>query len=697
MAVRWRWLAGGIALVLLGAAGRAGLAQSYLETFEGKAPEEVFGGVLALGQEGAWRAALEDGAYVLENRGEPGAIRYFWLGKVPGHEGVVPAELPVSVEVDGDFADDLAGPGLIFRFDPDQRFYYAFALFNHGRYGVLQRDAEGVHLRHTDRSTAIRPDGPNRLSIEPDGATMRFLINGEAVAAFDHDASQGTGVGILAIGSGRFTFDNFAIGRLKAGGAGSDRSLRQLQNADWVEHRDPAGFAIDHPPGWRLTGVDGQVRLAGPAGELVAIWPFVVRAPVAAAAGLLVQLADSVAPELAWQPPAPLGSDTWRTLGQAGERRALASLTLRPAGVQTFGTLYLIAGPETALRQQAATFERILASFRPLAGESAAPAGPRLDVTRFADPAEHAFSLDVPAGWQIDGGTHRLHAVDLRQFVHARSPDGAIWVFLGDPEIPPFTLPSAQMQGFGFVEGGWYSPSPGVNMLIRRYLPGAAFAQEYVGWRLGGALVGLRFDEVRERADIVATQNRLAQQYQVGDIASQSDAGEVTFTGTAGGMPVRGYALAGTSIVTMPMMGEQSGVWNVTTLLGFVASEERAVEAGAILAHMIQSFEWNLDWVRGQQHLTMEAARVHRETSEYIAGVINDVYANRQASQDEMARRFSNYLTEQVDVVDPASGESFKVESGANYYWIDAFRSIVGTELYANPDPMRLREMVQLP
>jgi hypothetical protein len=234
-------------------------------------------------------------------------------------------------------------------------------------------------------------------------------------------------------------------------------------------------------------------------------------------------------------------------------------------------------------------------------------------------------------------------------------------------------------------------------MLIRRYLPGAAFAQEYVGWKLGGALAGLSFDEVRDRADIVATQNRLAQQYQVGDIASQSDAGEVTFTGRAGGVPVRGYALAGTSIVSMPMMGEQSGVWNVTALLGFVAPEERAAEAGAILAHMIQSFEWNLDWVRGQQHLTMEAARINRETNEYIAGVINDAYERRQASQDEMARRFSNAITEQVDVVDPTTGEGFKVESGSNYYWIDALSNIVGTELHANPDPMRLREMVQLP
>jgi hypothetical protein len=224
MRVRSRWLTGGVAIVLLGVAGRAGLAQAYLETFEGKAPEEVFGGVLALGQEGAWRAALEDGVYVLENRGEPGAIRYYWLGKVPGREDVVPAEQPISVEVGGVSADDLAGPGLIFRFDPDQRFYYGFALFNRGRYGVLQRDAEGVHLRMTDTSKAIRADGPNRLSIEPDGSSMRFLINGVEVAAFANDAVKGPGVGILAIGSGHFTFDNFVIGHAPSSGAGGDRT-----------------------------------------------------------------------------------------------------------------------------------------------------------------------------------------------------------------------------------------------------------------------------------------------------------------------------------------------------------------------------------------------------------------------------------------------------------------------------------------
>jgi len=53
--------------------------------------------------------------------------------------------------------------------------------------------------------------------------------------------------------------------------------------------------------------------------------------------------------------------------------------------------------------------------------------------TSWRDPHEDAFHLGVPVGWKVSGGTVRAGAIDVRGFVRAESPDGAIKVFLNDP------------------------------------------------------------------------------------------------------------------------------------------------------------------------------------------------------------------------------------------------------------------------
>src|SRR5215472_2754721 len=56
-------------------------------------------------------------------------------------------------------------------------------------------------------------------------------------------------------------------------------------------------------------------------------------------------------------------------------------------------------------------------------------ANPDMTWTRFTDPVEHAFTIDVPKGWQVAGGTRRMNAVEIRAGVDALSPDGAITLF----------------------------------------------------------------------------------------------------------------------------------------------------------------------------------------------------------------------------------------------------------------------------
>jgi len=60
----------------------------------------------------------------------------------------------------------------------------------------------------------------------------------------------------------------------------------------------------------------------------------------------------------------------------------------------------------------------------------------------FTDPVERAFSMEVPEGWKVQGGTKRPSTAAVQGSVQASSPDGAIVVYAGD-EFPIYSEPSA--------------------------------------------------------------------------------------------------------------------------------------------------------------------------------------------------------------------------------------------------------------
>ncbi|MBM3814450.1 MAG: hypothetical protein FJW20_22730 [Acidimicrobiia bacterium] len=103
---------------------------------------------------------------------------------------------------------------------------------------------------------------------------------------------------------------------------------------------------------------------------------------------------------------------------------------------------------------------------------------PGLKFTRFTDSRENAFSVEVPQGWKTAGGLFRFASVDTRGTLETVSPDGEIRVSWGDATLPPFTVPNPMLAMAGFREGSWYAPGYGVKMLVKRYTPGASFAEE---------------------------------------------------------------------------------------------------------------------------------------------------------------------------------------------------------------------------
>src|SRR5450755_1520197 len=57
------------------------------------------------------------------------------------------------------------------------------------------------------------------------------------------------------------------------------------------------------------------------------------------------------------------------------------------------------------------------------------------------DTRENAFSIEVPKGWKVSGGTYRLGVNNPRFLIDMTSPDSRTDLRVGDSAVPAFTVP----------------------------------------------------------------------------------------------------------------------------------------------------------------------------------------------------------------------------------------------------------------
>ena len=463
----------------------------------------------------------------------------------------------------------------------------------------------------------------------------------------------------------------------------------------WPTHADPLGFRLDVPTGWQVAGdpQTGRVAVSGPAQQQLIIWPVFVPASVDArlAPAVLRRLTASAGIDAQWNAAAAASPNAVRMMGTLGERTAVSSLAWIASAKGTAGFLYVAVAPTARYRGEAAVFSRILESFR---ATGAAANAPEVQWIAWQDPREKAFSMDVPAGWRIQGGAFRFASVDVRKVVDASSPDGAIRITGGDAELPTFTEPTPTLAMAGFREGSWYSPGYGVNMLVRRYLPGAQFAREYVAARAARGCANLTFTGTRERPDVDGPLNRLMSGLAAAGGMMQIQSGEVTFTCEQNGRPAAGYYFAGS--LRAGAMGMPGGIWHIEYLYGYVAAREKAALAERILSHMLASYADNPQWMAMQQGVTAETSRIVAETQQQVSKTIADTFAYKGRVDDEISRRRENATLGTVDVIDAATGRQIKVENSSNYYWLDNHGIIAGTQTDTKPG-WNFRELLALP
>jgi hypothetical protein len=290
----------------------------------------------------------------------------------------------------------------------------------------------------------------------------------------------------------------------------------------------------------------------------------------------------------------------------------------------------------------------------PAHSQQAAPA-PRKNIdvegvswTTFHDPNEHAFSVEVPAGWKVEGGLVRRGPLDLSTFLRTLSPDGAIMILMGDSAPTMFHTP-----GFGAAPGA------------QAYRSGKDFARSYGESALPALCSNVAFESSTDRQDIAS--GPLAKSVP----GSHCEAGEASFTCAHNGKPTRAYIIAGTYLY-QSQLANMSSLWGTNLLDGCIAPADRMDKARKILLHMFLSIHTDPEWVHEQQARVDQATRNLNTITAAQQSAFESNLANAKAQQRAMTQEYNafNEVQTQTGTFADASGHRYSMSNTQPYHWV---------------------------
>lgn len=484
----------------------------------------------------------------------------------------------------------------------------------------------------------------------------------------------------------------------------------------WVEVRPEANLSLKLRDGWnanRAEGGQGPIVFTGPRGAQVIVWPVFIAntAQMPSPPTLLAGLARQAAPDFQWSEPSPLGVGGVRMFGQSNGRVAQATFAATQTSVGVAGTWYLSAAPQEDYEALRPVFAVLMSGVRIFGGDGAGPEtgpatgsggarGQRAPETRFVrwqEPNEGAYVTEVPEGWQVRGGIKRPDPMRLLDPIDMQSPDGQIFVFSGDHNGPIFKTPTQMELQMGMREGSMNGAA-----ILARYHPAKDVIPDYVPRRFGQQCGQVQMGEVRDQPEISGPVNQQFGNnnggfFQHADVAM----GEFRCGQSVGMIQLATYISGQGS----QMGTEGFGIWMISGVAGFIAPPERANEAGQIVIRLLSSRQVNPQWARGNQQMVAQIQAISHDAAQQMSAQIASRYSPSGSSgrgdggsvSDDLSRRWQNNTMDQTDVVDTATGQRYRVESGSNYYWINQQgTAIAGTNAPSQPS-VDFSQMTQLP
>jgi hypothetical protein len=501
----------------------------------------------------------------------------------------------------------------------------------------------------------------------------------------------------------------------------NSRYAGQHAGADsWATHNDPAGFVVDVPRAWTVAKdpATGRIVFRGTRDEQAVIWPLFlqhVELDAGRATALLPQLARRVDAQMPWGRVQSMQGAV-RAFASGGQRSGAALLSWANAASGASAYFYCLEAPTDVYRNSTDVFVRILNSFHvvqdpSLKNVSQAEAGnasglAALSFVNWNDPREGAFSVAVPQGWRVIGGTYRLSATDVRYALAMGSPDGQVRATIGDSSIGLFIPPSQMLAMAGLREGGYYGLGDGTKVEIRRYIPGPQFVRSYAEIFVARQCSGLQVQSNNVRQDLVSSFTQSARNEGLGS-RPYITAGDVSFTCNLNGRRMQGKYVA----ATFPFVPNQTSMWGVYRLYGYLAPAGREQEGEQVIAQTLRSWKFNSRWEAQQQGIANSAVQQDNALSQQIRSramqaiaedqrqtseTIMKGWEQRQKVYDEISRRQENAILGTLDVIDPQTGIQYKVSNFGDYHYMSNEGYIYSTNSPNAPAP-NLREMITLP
>lgn len=286
------------------------------------------------------------------------------------------------------------------------------------------------------------------------------------------------------------------------------------------------------------------------------------------------------------------------------------------------------------------------------------------------DTQEQAFSADVPRGWKTQGGLLRKGPLDPRGEVDMTSPDGRINMRVGDWGIPPFTVPSGQMEQLGFTEGKVYAPGhPPTATIVARYRKGVQFADVYAQARFAKSC------QVFEAKSLKPT-NPVFSPAREGQ--TSTTAGEAVFRCVQNGQEKVAYVYAETSLFQMQGVAN----WHAAYLLSFLAPKDQAGDVYKMVFHSAASFTVNPQWQLRQAQITQANVAAALKSFHLEMQQTEARYQQWSASMARQGQNFSDVLNGQTLTVDPQTGQKREVWTGTgSTRWINGLGDVVSSNL----------------
>ena len=277
---------------------------------------------------------------------------------------------------------------------------------------------------------------------------------------------------------------------------------------------------------------------------------------------------------------------------------------------------------------------------------------------QWQDPAEGAFSVSLPAGWQISGGTIRTTRIEAHYVVRAQSPDGGAQLFMDDPRIMMREVPNRGTQMMGVRVGQVMPTGSGTNLVVEPYRAGAQFAAEYVQQGLcpGATMI--------HGGPIPAQTQALNAQF--GPIAQAEgktlhvDAGDVSFKCGAR----IGYVYAITAQAFQS--GGPVSIWAVYRIAGYLSNPADSASAAAAVNQALGTFQMHQAWLQNYA----------RECNDIAGNVIRESNAITQTTIQR---------SQQMEAQAEANNAAWKRNSDANFNAIEhTNQAITGAGSYGS-------------